>query len=52
MRSLVSSVLHADLDLKILPDRDANGKEMAELSVTLKGGVTEHIRRMGWPGCI
>ncbi len=32
----------ADLDLKILPDRDANGKEVTEFTVTLKGGVTEH----------
>ncbi|WP_335945467.1 hypothetical protein [Pseudomonas sp. G166] len=31
-----------DLDLKILPDRDANGKEVAEFTVTLKGIVTEH----------
>lgn len=31
-----------ELDLKILPDRDANGKEVAELTVTLKDSVTEH----------
>ncbi|WP_260958583.1 XAC2610-related protein [Pseudomonas citri] len=31
-----------DLDLKILPERDANGKELAEFTVTLKGIVTEH----------
>ncbi|WP_447770083.1 XAC2610-related protein [Pseudomonas kilonensis] len=32
----------ADLDLKILPDRDANGKEIAEFTVTTKDSVTEH----------
>lgn len=32
----------ADLDLKILPDRDANGKEVAEFTVTTKDNVTEH----------
>ncbi|WP_053187849.1 XAC2610-related protein [Pseudomonas thivervalensis] len=32
----------ADLDLKILPDRDANGKEVAEFTVTLKDRGTEH----------
>jgi hypothetical protein len=31
-----------NLDLKILPDRNADGKEMAEFTVTLKGIVTEH----------
>ncbi|WP_460115085.1 hypothetical protein [Pseudomonas sp. H2_D02] len=31
-----------DLDLKILPDRNADGKEMAEFTVTVKGIVTEH----------
>lgn len=31
-----------DLDLKILPERDAQGREVAEFTVTLKGGVTEH----------
>lgn len=32
----------ADLDLKILPDRDANGKEVAEFTVITKDSVTEH----------
>lgn len=31
-----------DLDLKILPERDAQGREVAEFTVTLKGIVTEH----------
>lgn len=32
----------ADLDLKILPGRDANGREVAEFTVTTKDRVTEH----------
>lgn len=31
-----------DLDLKILAERDAQGREVAEFTVTLKGSVTEH----------
>ena len=31
-----------DLDLKVLPDRNADGKEMAEVTVTVKGIVSEH----------
>jgi hypothetical protein len=34
--------LDADLDLKILPERDANGREIAEFTVTTKHSVTEH----------
>lgn len=32
----------ADLDLQILPDRDANGKEVAEFTLTTKDSATEH----------
>ena len=32
----------ADLDLKILPERDANGREVAEFTVTTQDSVTEH----------
>lgn len=32
----------ADLDLKILPERDASGREVAEFTLTLREGVTEH----------
>jgi len=33
----------ADLDLKILPDRDANGKEVTQITLTLKSIVAEQV---------